>query len=320
MVFISKSNIFNQHLKLVFEMKLHAFIVAMVSWLFSVSTASLAAQSLEGYVVDSLSEKGLPYANVSLNLTNKGTSTSEEGHFQLSIATYTPQDSLVISFIGYQPQTIAVSDALQQTELLVKLQPEASVLDEVVVTNSAIAYSAGTENLGVHHKRTAYPMSVPFGYEVATLIDNPQHKAGRLEAMQFKLKEKEKEGYTIFKAYFRLSFYEVNNGFPGAYLSSANIIIAPDGSNTVKIPLEAYHIRFPETGLFVGIETIAPEDHSQHKGMYLTTPNILFTHTDTQRYFKRYRGKEWTQQQSKSVFKPKLYNVPYMKLKVRYRK
>ncbi|GIV35195.1 MAG: membrane protein [Chitinophagales bacterium] len=91
------------------------------------------AYTLYGRVSDD-SGKPLPFANVYVLGTTKGTTTNQEGRYQLALAegTYT----IVFHYIGFTKKSIAVDIAHADIELNVSLTPEDILLSEVVVSAS----------------------------------------------------------------------------------------------------------------------------------------------------------------------------------------
>ncbi|NHE56550.1 SusC/RagA family TonB-linked outer membrane protein [Cyclobacterium plantarum] len=82
--------------------------------------------SITGTVLD---ENGLPMpgATISIQGTSRGTVTDLDGKFSITV----PEEAtLVISYIGYQSQTIKITN---QTELTIRLNQDSSALEEVVV-------------------------------------------------------------------------------------------------------------------------------------------------------------------------------------------
>jgi hypothetical protein len=94
------------------------------------------AQTLTSVIIDSATQKPIPY--VSVQLKNKGMITNEEGRFTFLIDKNIQQtDSLFISCIGYA----SVAKPLNQfTEKSIVLSPKAIELDPVIVSNKQ--YSA----------------------------------------------------------------------------------------------------------------------------------------------------------------------------------
>ena len=109
-------------------MRIWSFIVAL---LFSLSSMAQTAADvvLHGTVVDELGEP-LIGATLKLKKSGQGTVTNIDGVYQLSADR---SDVVTISYIGYQPQTFAVSRLAQMKTI--KMQPDKSQdLEEVVVT------------------------------------------------------------------------------------------------------------------------------------------------------------------------------------------
>nr|GFD50253.1 hypothetical protein [Tanacetum cinerariifolium] len=90
--------------------------------------SSKAAQAtISGRVVDEKGE-GLPGVSIAVKGTSSGTTTDQNGNFQVTVAD--EKAMLVFSFVGYTSQEITVGT---QTTLSVKLLQDAKQLDDVVV-------------------------------------------------------------------------------------------------------------------------------------------------------------------------------------------
>ncbi|TWF37317.1 TonB-linked SusC/RagA family outer membrane protein [Chitinophaga polysaccharea] len=96
---------------------------------------------LKGKVIDHKTEEALPGASIRVKNGKVGTLADATGNYQLSI-TQLPQ-TLLVTFIGYQPQEIVVTkDNLHQ---VIQLEQQQS-LSEVVVT--AVGIKSATRSLG----------------------------------------------------------------------------------------------------------------------------------------------------------------------------
>lgn len=93
---------------------------------FAASTAA-ADQPITGRVTDEKGE-GLPGVTVLVKGTAIGTGTGPDGSFALTVPA---NATLVLSFVGYKTQEIAVGS---QTTVAVQMVADAAALDEVVVT------------------------------------------------------------------------------------------------------------------------------------------------------------------------------------------
>ncbi len=89
------------------------------------------AQTLSSRIVDSITQKPVPY--VTVQLQKKGVITNEEGRFSFLLdANITENDSLFISCIGYE----SIKRPLNEfNESVIHLRPKAIELDAVIVSN-----------------------------------------------------------------------------------------------------------------------------------------------------------------------------------------
>lgn len=95
-----------------------------------------AAQSLviTGVVRNAESEEGLPYCNVVLLNTTTGTATDVHGKFRLSIPAQVQERRLVVSYTGFQSDTLRLQPG--KTNYMVRLRPAFGSFGEVVVTGN----------------------------------------------------------------------------------------------------------------------------------------------------------------------------------------
>jgi hypothetical protein len=86
---------------------------------------------ISGVVLDSLTQKPLPFATVYVNGTTKGTTTDVNGFFNLDNITL--PSTVVFSFLGYLPKAKYIIDS--SSELLIELQTNVRELSEVNITD-----------------------------------------------------------------------------------------------------------------------------------------------------------------------------------------
>jgi hypothetical protein len=95
------------------------------------SRDSPVAGMIIGTVIGADNREPIPGTSVRIKGTNTGAVTDANGKFRL---TTSPGMVLVVSYIGYQPQEVAVG---RHTTIRIKLAPSSSALSEVVVTGYA---------------------------------------------------------------------------------------------------------------------------------------------------------------------------------------
>lgn len=86
------------------------------------------AQEVSGTILDSETDETLPGVNILVKNTDTGTTTDEEGLYQLTVPSL--NDTLVFSFIGYQTREVPING---RTEINIRMEPRALSGEEVVV-------------------------------------------------------------------------------------------------------------------------------------------------------------------------------------------
>ncbi len=109
-------------------------VLALRVLLFSVPFATYSQISMRGVVTDANSQKPLPFVNVMVSNTTKGTMTDTSGVFTFSRL---PEGKymLLVSSVGYQSYTqeVTVSVSKNPVALTIRLLPQAQDLDEVTI-------------------------------------------------------------------------------------------------------------------------------------------------------------------------------------------
>lgn len=148
------------------------------------------SQTLEGFVIDSLTQEPLPYANISFLDRNIGVSADENGFFKLDISKK-ESESVLISFVGYESKIISLEKYVENRKYTQKINllPTTEVLEEVVLVEKQLQKAKKT-NVGTFHKKGVFLNSVPFGYEKAVFIENKTRKSGQITAVTLYLSQK----------------------------------------------------------------------------------------------------------------------------------
>lgn len=102
------------------------FLFSLTLFMLSIFIGSVYAQTVNGSV--SSQDGPLPGATVLVKGTTTGVSTDFDGNFSIQAG---PDDVLVVSFIGFASQDVAVGD---QDQIMVMLESD-NELDEVIVTS-----------------------------------------------------------------------------------------------------------------------------------------------------------------------------------------
>ena len=102
----------------------------LILWTLLIVAGAVSAQThtVSGTITENETRMGVPGATVVEAGTTNGTTTDIDGKYTLTLSK--PNASIVISFVGYKTQTIAVNG---QKQINVELQVEATMLSEMVV-------------------------------------------------------------------------------------------------------------------------------------------------------------------------------------------
>lgn len=111
-------------------MKYYSILLLLLLPLMGISQQQ-SGSSLTGRVVDRETKKPLPYANIYNKTLRSGTVSDEEGYFSVTVRS--EEDSIFVSYVGYQRQRIPVE---QLNGIKVYLQESVQLLDEVKITAS----------------------------------------------------------------------------------------------------------------------------------------------------------------------------------------
>ncbi len=91
------------------------------------------SQTISGQVIDAETKEALVSASLKVNTSKQGSLSDEQGYFELSFEQASHADSLIISYIGYSAEVIAIQD-LKQTNNIISLVQDVNSIEEVVVS------------------------------------------------------------------------------------------------------------------------------------------------------------------------------------------
>lgn len=102
--------------------------------------------SIEGLITDE-TNLSIPYAAITIDKKNKGTSSTDEGTFYLSINASNLQDTLSISSIGFNTTKIKIQDFINLEKKIIVLKENVTTLDDVVILKPAEYLKKSLKNL-----------------------------------------------------------------------------------------------------------------------------------------------------------------------------
>lgn len=131
--------------------------------LFSLSTT---AQNLyiQGVILDANSKAPVPFANVVLKGSYQGTASNFEGEFALAIEESNRNDTLIISVVGYKPQSYKVADYLSDKFHKFLLPPFVYTIQDVTVETKSQFFNTVIKRAAENIPKNYY--QGPFNYDM----------------------------------------------------------------------------------------------------------------------------------------------------------
>jgi len=105
------------------------FSTLIILFLFNVTC--LAGQTISGYIRDLETGGGLPYSNIFLQGTNRGTTSNLEGYYQLKLIPGRYQ--LSFQYLGYRSETVDIHIIDQNIKLNIEMSPQILPIDGITV-------------------------------------------------------------------------------------------------------------------------------------------------------------------------------------------
>jgi hypothetical protein len=214
---------------------------------FALPTQLCFAQILVKAVICNSKKKPLLYTNVALlNANNIGTSTDENGAFELKCPGIT--DSIKVSNIAYRSRFLSVRSVLNKDTIF--LTEAIKSLDQVLIKPQKLK----EKELGYFKLNTKASYALMPGNQIATFIPNKKN-TGWINGVYFKIKSK---GACKNSMRVRLMATGAEISAPFVDLLHENVIVnASDLRSNNYIDLSKYAIQIPKEGVFVVLEWLS---------------------------------------------------------------
>ncbi len=223
--------------------KLLTFIILLIS--------NLSFSQLKAVIINSESQKNISYVNIWVENENIGTTSNEDGEFELKVNN---TKTILFSAIGFESKRI-VSDSIKN---FIELKPLITQLNEVVIKSKKL-----TEELKIGTIKKSEINSY-FGsglkpWIIARYFNYREYynKTNYLNKISLLTNSDVKDSK------FNIRLYTVNdNGEPGEYIYAENIIgIARKGKKLTEIDISDLNIEFPKKGFFIAVEWLIIESN-----------------------------------------------------------
>lgn len=281
-------------------------------------------------IIDSESGEGLPYANIMVVNHTIGTTSDSQGYFELTLADSLKNDSLIISYVGYQPLRLCLNEFQDK---ILKLNPTNVKLNEVVIKPSKkkprviVINKFNKKDCKVRY----YQLERNRNLYIPTRPQEPTIEAicfpYKNEYQNKKIKEVvlRTTSYKKTPTSFNLRLYEGDeNGIPSNSLLGKNLIIETTKvTETIRINLEKHQLSVPKNGIFVGFEVLIIDKNKRllidSKGNKIASysPFLNFTREEKEEWFWIYSKGKWTKIKQKAIHdlhNNLIYNKPAISL------
>lgn len=215
--------------------------------LFIVS--QIAVSQIKGVVKDSLTGKPIPYVNIWVEGENVGTTSEENGTFQLKIS---KDKKMMFSIIGYNQKTDFIN---RNNEIF--LSQKVIKLDDVEIIrfkNSQSITIGESVFKRITHLQGKFPQVLAKKFE----YDSIYKKTPYVKEIEV-FTQSEIKGAT-FK--LRIMLHDTITDLPILDLVNEDIIVSvKKGRNKTAIDVSKYKIKFPKNGLDIGLEGMIVENN-----------------------------------------------------------
>lgn len=199
---------------------------------------------LRGTVLDAATQQQVPFASVGVAGQPFGTVADEAGRFRFSLPD-SVQRPVVVSCVGYQPQSVPLRSLLMAAGPVVRLQPAAQQLGAVTIRPGSVR----TRTFG--RTGSATFMTARLYTEPGAGQDELAREQGTVVPIVPGCHLRDVNLHVAFNRFravtFRLRLYRVRNGLPAEPLPQPDIrftVTQPRG--WVKVDLQPYHLVLPE--------------------------------------------------------------------------
>lgn len=261
------------------------------------------AQIVSGKILDSITNKPLDLASITVVGNDYSSFTDSRGEFAIKVINN--NDSLRLSYVGYETKIVHLSEFTENKEYnpIYYLKSKSNKLEEIVISNNVLNY--GVDKTIKSPRGKTQTFGFQFGTENCTFVANPYKKKGKVKTIVLDIQKTPEFNKRIPKwrrdyfAAFSVKFYRFDrqNNKPGEELYNKVIIVEPENKTyKLAINVDSLNIPFPENGLCVGVEIINTKYTNPKKVFAVIAPAINFTEN---RAFHpvmgwiRYRNEDW---------------------------
>ena len=266
-------------------------------------STNLSAQIFSGKVINSKTNEVLPYANVGVPGKSIGGIADEGGSFKIDISKASPNDKIVVSYLGFEPMIYLVNELKPNQIYKVKLVPKSVELKEVLVYNKRVPNILGNNKKSSNH--TGWGNNKSDVGRARGAIFNPADLPVKAEEFVIHIHEN-----TFDSVKFRLNIMILGeNGEPSTSFINENIFFTTSiKKGWVRVDLKPYNIVISEK-LVVAVEWVdaSGRERTEEEGSHI----ITISTSKKEGYFYQRETPEESTKLEMSNRTPSMYFVCY---------
>lgn len=229
------------------------FSIICISLFFAINSFSQGNMKITGRALGDYDKTPIPYCSVSLKNSTTGVVADSLGNFILQGFDLT--DSIQISHIGYQKQTIFVGDLLKPINIIY-LKRSIIKLDEVSINASNLPQKYTYFNLGYYSTKSRGGGPGILGKITAVYISNNSHTTKKIIKLQYSIR-------SFAKCLVRVQLYTRNvyTGLPEIVIIPEDLrIVVKKHQTKITVDVSKFNILLPAGGVFVTLQHLGEID------------------------------------------------------------
>lgn len=230
-------------------------ILILVFSLFTVFAFS-QSKTAKGFVYDEESKQPIPYVNISIIESSNGTSSDDDGSFELTISETDFNKQVHVSSLGYKDSIISVEKLIKSDKIFLKAKIEQ--LNEVVISKKFEEKFLIINSFKKNKIRGNSFVTGKNPWIIALFFPYKEEysETTNLNSIKIHIDNKSFFSPKPFPSKFRVRLFSLGNDeLPGNDMISENIIVETKiKQKIVDLDISEYNLTFPKEGFFIALE------------------------------------------------------------------
>ena len=220
-------------------------------FLIIASTTFSQSKTAKGVIFGQSTNQPIPYVNLTILESNVGTSSNEDGSFQLLIEEKDVSKKVHLSSLGYKDSIIPVEQLLRENKIY--LAPKSEELDEVIISSIKSTKIKVVNEINENDLCAGYSSDSDKPWMLALYFPYKEiyEETEFLKEVKFYF-----GNFKNKKCKFRLRIFSLDeNGMPGQDLLLEEVIVnLKNKQKDIVVEIEKFNIPFPKIGMYVALE------------------------------------------------------------------